>query len=85
MLFKSPKSRQFSYQPRYYKPTEDEDDIKSRIKFKRLRSTQARSKGKNLRLILLIALIAFMVYYFYQSQKHDDIKEFDNIEIEEMR
>lgn len=85
MLFKSPKTRQFAYQPRYYKPEENEEEDEPRIRFRKIRHTSGNKKQFNMRLLLLMIILGFILFYFYQSQRKDNIRDIKKIEINDMR
>jgi len=83
MLFKSPKVRQFSYQPIYYNPENEEKG--SHIKFNKLRKPLNKSKSSNVKFFLIIIVIGLILFYFHQSQQSDNIRDIERIEIEDMR
>jgi len=63
MLIKKPSHRIFDYQPRYYKP---ENDNKEKIR-KRLRFTQRiKTKRRNLNLIYYIVLLIIVIFVYFK-------------------
>ncbi len=65
MLYvKRPKHKSFDYQPRFYKPEEDErEKRKKKLKFRYVRSTSHKRKVPYFWIVLLI-IVAFFYYKF---------------------
>ncbi|MEE4310876.1 MAG: hypothetical protein V2J62_03305 [candidate division KSB1 bacterium] len=83
MLMKPQKIRKFTYRPKYYKPDEPEEE--SRITFRRHRHSQKSDKRSSLGMIILIAIILFLIFYWVKmdSPKRSDFR-FEEVIIEEI-
>ena len=62
MLMKKPKYNKFDYDPRFYKPKEDED-VKKRKRMKFSSSRKYNRKGSK-KMVVLIAFVLAVIYFY---------------------
>ena len=86
MLHKLPKSRLFTYRPKYYEPPPDDEEEESRIKFRRFRS-RGPQKKRSVRgmLIMVVFIIALLIYWFQVDKSEKDEFKFEEILIEQAK
>ena len=86
MFLKPPKPRQFKYQPKFYKPVEEEEEG-PRIKFRRTSSlTKPKKKQSSLLMLLIAIVLAVLLSYWLRVEKAgDDDFKFDEIDIEQLK
>ncbi len=84
MFLKQQKIRRFEYSPRFYKPeSEEEDDGKRRIKFRRLTARKPVPKRSFWGMLIIIALLIFLIHYFSKLTKSDNKEfKFEELKIE---
>ncbi len=80
MFMKSPQIKQFSYNPRYYKPQEMEEGKKPRIHFKRLSHTRMSKQRSKVGLIMIAIILLFLLFNWFQFGSKDK----DQLKIEEI-
>ena len=78
---KNPKIRRFEYQPRFYKPEDQEDEDGPRIKFRRITERKTLQKRSPIGLIILILILIFLFRYLYNINK----AEKENAPIKEIK
>ncbi|MBU1098811.1 MAG: hypothetical protein KKA84_00285 [Bacteroidetes bacterium] len=64
---KKPKYKRFDYDPRFYKPEEDED-VKRRKKIRFSGSRKYNKKG-NKKVIILIAFVLAIIYFYLKLNR----------------
>lgn len=87
MLFKLPKSRVFSYQPKYYEPPNEEDENEPRIKFRRIKSSRPLTRRSVTGLIIFAIILIFLLGYWLNidSSKNNEEFKFEEIEIKQIQ
>ena len=65
MLIKLPKTRQFTYRPRFYEPPVEEDEGGPRVKFRRYRRSNSTTKRPLLLMILLVVVLIFLLFHWF--------------------
>ena len=86
MFLKLPKTRQFTYRPKFYKPPEVKEEDGPRIKFRRYRPVQtAKRKPVLVMVVLVIILISLLCYWQKVERSEKKDFKFENITIEEIQ
>jgi hypothetical protein len=80
MFLKSPKIREFNYQPRFYKPTSSgEAQGEKRIKFRRLSRRKPATRRSFMGMIIILIALIFLVQYLFKiafdNEKNAPIEE----------
>ncbi len=64
MLIKKPKNRAFDYQPRYYKPEQDKEEIRKRkLGFRSNLNKSSKKRSPIIFVILLLVIIYLLIKY----------------------
>lgn len=84
MFLKQPKTRQFEYSPRFYRPTSsDEDQSERRIKFRRLTERKPVPKRSFWGMLIMILVLIFLIRYLFSVVKSDQQQfRFEELKIE---
>ena len=59
--------REFRIETYYYDQDKADEDPKRRIKFRRIRHSKPGQRTNSLRLVLMIILLAFVIYYLHKK------------------
>lgn len=66
-LFKLPRPRDFNIETFYYKPEDEDYDPKRRIRFRRIRHYDRGEKTNPVRLLLVVLVLLFLVFYLQKK------------------
>lgn len=84
-LLKLDKPRQFKFQTYYYNPAKDDEEENKRIKFRRIRHSKRGSKNNPVRLLAVVIILIFMIYYLQkQAVVYDAVEQSNTIHVEDI-
>ena len=72
MFFKNSKTREFKYNPRFYKPTSEDDENEKRIKFRKLRRARSVPRRSMVAKIIIIIVLLFLIRYLFKTAFEDE-------------
>ncbi len=85
-LLKLDKPRQFKFNTYYYNPADalDEDE-KKRIKFRRIRHSKQASKANPVRLLAIVIILIFVIFYLQKKAViYETIEKSNTIHVEDI-
>jgi hypothetical protein len=82
--FKLQQPRQFEFRPRYYDPQAEENDGKTRVKFRHIRRETTVPRSNPVRLLIIVLILLFAIIYLNKKANLRPDPQSDKIIVEEV-